>query len=153
MAADLKAYLLNCFVRGEGGGVPVGRHWAPNTIELCLGGRDLSIVQRPKALVISPNKYNGSFIGTTDVVVRDVAANEREEVREMLERLSYVLSFAGCSQVACYGWEHPEDPPIGRTRWATVARARFSKPALAIRHPEIVRVFLEGVWPEYVRVE
>lgn len=153
MAADLKGFLCNCFIRGDSGGVHSGRHWVPNTIALRLGDRELTIVQKPEALITGPSKYNGYFVETTTVHVRDVEAEERDEIRELLERLSYLLSFAGCSQVACYGWDHPEDPPIRNMHWATVARARFFKPALAIRQPGVVRGYLEGVWPEYVRVE
>ncbi len=153
MAADLKAFLCNCFVRGEGGGVRVGRHWVPNTIDLSVGGRDLSIVQRPEGLVISANKHDGFLIRTTDIVVADVGAEEREEVWVLLERLSYLLSFAGCSEVECYGWDHPQDPPIRNMHWTTFARARYSKPTLAIREAGVVRGYLEGVWSEYARVE
>jgi len=153
MAADLKGFLSNCFVHGESGGVRSDGHWVPEAIDLRLGGRDLSIVQKPEALITGPSKYNGHFVGTTTVYVRDVRTEERDEVRELLERLSYLLSFAGCSQVACYGWEHPEDPPIRGEYWATVARARFSRPTLTIRRGEVVRGYLEGVWPEYVLVE
>lgn len=153
MAADLTGFLANCFVRGDSGGVKAGLHWVPNTIDLRLGERDLSIVQRPEALIVGPSKYNGYFVETSTVVVRGVRAEERDEVRELLEKLSYLLSFAGCSQVACYGWDHPEEPPIRNMHWATVARARFTKPTLAIRQPGAVRGYLESVWPEYVRVE
>ena len=153
MAADLKGFLANCFVHGDSGGVRSGNHWVPGTIDLSLGGRDLSIVQEPEALMIGPSKYNGFFVETTTVYVREVTEEERGEVRELLERLSYLLSFAGCSQVACYGWEHPGDPPIRGEYWATVARARFSKPTLAIRQGQVVRGYLKSVWPEYVRVE
>lgn len=153
MAADLTGFLANCFVRGDSGGVRSGLHWVPNTIDLRLGERDLSIVQRPEALIVSPSKHNGYFVETSTVVVRDVRADERGEVWELLERLSYLLSFAGCSQVGCYGWDHPEDPPIRNMHWATVARARFFKPTLAIRQPGVVRGYLEGVWSEYARME
>lgn len=152
VASDLTGFLANCFVRGESGVVESEGHWVPNTIDLRFGGRDVSIVQDPRALIVGPSKHNGSFVETTRVVVRDVRAEERKEVRELLERLSYLLSFAGCSQVACYGWEHDEDPPI-RERWATVARARFSRPTLDIRNGGVVKGYLEGVWPEYFRLE
>ncbi len=152
MAADLKGFLSNCFVGGESGSVRSGDRWARNTIDLRFGGREVSIVQKPEALIVSPSKYNGWFVETTTVVVRDVRAEERDEVRELLERLSYLLSFAGCSQVACYGWEHAEDPPL-REHWATVARARYFRPTLDIRRGDVVRRYLEGVWPEYFRLE
>jgi hypothetical protein len=152
MAADLKGFLANCFVGGESGSIQSEGRWVRDTIALRFGGRDVSIVQKPRALILSPSKYNGWFVETTTVVVRDVRAEQRSEVRELLERLSYLLSFAGCSQVACYGWEHAENPPL-REHWATVARARYSRPTLDIRRGEVVRCFLEGVWPEYFRLE
>ena len=152
MAADLKGFLCNCFVGGETSSVQSGGGWVRDTLEVRFGGWDLKIVQKPEALAFNPSKYNGYFVETTTVVVRDVLAEDREEIRELLERLSYLLSFAGCSQVACYGWEHGEDPPL-REHWATVARARFFSPTLDIRRGEVVRRFLEGVWPEYFRLE
>jgi hypothetical protein len=150
MAADLKGFLSNCFVGGERGSVGSGDRWVRNTIDLRFGGREVSIVQKPEALI--PGPYNGWFVETTTVVVRDVRAEERDEVRELLERLSYLLSFAGCSQVACYGWEHTEDPPL-KERWATVARARYFRPTLDIRRGDVVRRYLEDAWLKYFRLE
>lgn len=152
MAADLKGFLSNCFVGGEGGNVRSGGRWVRDTIDLRFGGREVSIVQKPEALIVNPSKYNGWFVETTTVVMRDVRVEERDEARELLDRLSYLLSFAGCSQVAFYGWEHSEEPPL-KEHWATVARARYSRPTLDIRRGTVVRRYLEGVWPEYFRLE
>lgn len=152
MTADLKGFFSNCFVGGEVGTVHRDDRWVRDRIDLRLGGRDVSILQKPEGLAMSANRFNGSFVPTTTVIVRGVRSEERSDVRELLERLAYLLSFAGCSEVACYGWEHDDEPPM-REHWATVARARFFRPTLAIRQVGVVRGYLEGVWPRYVRLE
>lgn len=106
MAADLTGFLLNCFIGGEMCSTQPDGSRVRNRIELSFGGRDITIVQRSEIISASVNEYLGQAIPTTTVVVGNVQAEEREAVLKMLEGLSYLLSFATCSDVALYRWEH-----------------------------------------------
>jgi hypothetical protein len=153
---DLEGRLLNCFVGGEAwstleedGRVTRIR----NRIELSLGGRRVTIVQDPWVVrEKSLASYRGVAIETTTVVVRGVQAEERKDVRDMLDGLSYLLSFATGSQVALCRLSQGEDLRFGE-RWAVVARASHFRPAFDIRSGATIRAFLELVWERYSELE
>lgn len=152
MAADLEGFFLNCFIAGETGAVVRDGRPHRDTIELSLGGRSLKLVQRPEILGKSARDYRGQAVPTTTVVVRDVGVKERKQIKELLTRLSYLLSFATSSNVAFYGWSHAEDPPLSE-RWAVVAPTGFFRPAFDLASGKTVREYLERTWEGYRRLE
>ncbi|QIN85481.1 hypothetical protein GBA63_22535 (plasmid) [Rubrobacter tropicus] len=152
MAADLKGFFSNCFIAGEIGAAERDGRAYRDTIELSLGGRRVKLIQRPAILGENPRDYRGEFVETTTVVVADVSAEERDEVREMLLGLSFLLSFATSSDVGFYRWRHEQEPRLSEG-WATVAQTGFFRPAFDLSGGKRVREFLEGSWDGYRRHE
>lgn len=156
MTADLKAFLLNCFVGGETASAHPEGGWIRNKIELSLGGYDIKILQRPWVINAKLSEYRGQAVDTTTVIVSDVELEQREEVLELLQGLSYLLSFATYSDVALRGWEHLDEHPDNEPwaeNWAVVARTGYFRPTFDIRDGKEIRVYLENTCESYFRFE
>ncbi len=152
MVADLHGFFLNCFIGGETGTVQPGGRWIRDKIELSFGGHDITITQRPNIITAKASEYRGKAVHTTTVVVRNVQVEERETVLDLFQGLSFLLSFATCSGVALYGWEHQDSQPAGQ-RWSVVARTGYFRPPFDIHDGTAIRTYLERVWQEYFRLE
>jgi hypothetical protein len=152
MVADLTGFLLNCFIGGESGTVQSDGHWIRDKIELSFGERDITIIQKPEIITAKASEYRGRAVPTTTVVVHNVQVEERETVLDLLQGLTYLLSFATCSEVALYRWEHQDSPPL-KERWSVVARTGYFRPPFDIHDGTVIRTYLERVWQEYFRLE
>ncbi len=130
---------------------PDGR-WIRDKIELSLGGHNITITQRPWVIKAKASEYRGKAVHTTTVVVRNVQVEERETVLDLLQGLSFLLSFATCSNVALYGWEHQDPQPAGQ-RWSVAARMGYFRPLFDIHDGTAIRIYLERVWQKYFRLE
>jgi len=152
MAADLHGHLLNCFIGGETVTVQPDGNSIKNKIELAFGGHDITITQRPEILSAKRSEYRGQAVPTTTVVVHNVEVDEREKILHLLRGLAHLLSFATCSEVALYEWNHPGSPPSGGG-WSVVARMGYFRPPFNISDGKAIRTYLERVWQEYFRLE
>lgn len=152
MAADLKAFLLNCFIGGEvEASQPEGSR-IRNKIESSFGGRDITIIQRPEIMAAKASELRGQAIKTTTVIVPNVQVDEREKVLNLLCDLSWLLSFATGSNVALCGWEQQGSRPSGE-HWAVVARGGYFRPPFDIHDGAAIRTYLECVQREYFRLK
>ncbi len=152
MAADLKGFFSNCFIAGETRATERDGRAYRDTIELSLGGRGVKLIQRPEILGEKARDYRGGWVETTTVVVADVEAEERGEIRELLMGLSFLLSLATSSDVGFYGWSHEEEPRLSE-RWGTVAQTGFVRPAFDLSSGKRVREYLERSWDGYSKLE
>jgi transposase-like protein len=127
----------------------------PKTEATRTFGVSLSSVKRYSRLAFitaKASEYRDKQVPTTTVVVPNVPVEERESVLELLQGLSYLLSFATCSNVALYRWHQPGSKPSGE-RWRVVARLAYAQPVFDIRSGKTIRLYLERVWREYFRLE
>ena len=153
MVADLKGcFFMNCFIAGETGAAERDGRAYRDTIELSLGGRDIKLVQRPEILGRRAQDFRGQWVETTTVVIANVKKQERKQIREFLQGLSFLLSFATSSDVGFYGWSHEEEPRLSE-HWATVAQTGFFRPAFDLQSGKAVREYLECSWDGYSRLE
>jgi hypothetical protein len=142
VAADLKEFFLNCFIAGETGANERNGRAYRDTIELSLGDKSVKLMQRPEVLGERARDHRHLTVVTTTVVVANVEAGKREQVKDMLTGLSYLLSFATSSDVAFYGYADKEEPLVNE-RNAVVAHTGFTRPALDLRSGRAVREYLE----------
>lgn len=152
MAPDLRGFFANCFIAGETGAAEREGRTYRDTIELSLSGRDVKLIQRPEIVGDNPRNYRHQWVPTTTVVVANVETEEREEIKELLQSLSHLLSFATSSEVAFYRWSYDEKSPRNGG-WATVARTGFARPVVDLSSGQSVREYLERSWEGYRRLE
>jgi len=149
--ADLCAYLANCLVAGH----TMTRNansLSRDTIEFNCGR--LLLVLKQDAEVVSGDleKLKGRFCETSKVVVRDVAAEDVPTVLKVVDRLCWLLSFAGLSRVLCYRYEYPDGSGLG-THHTVFGVADYFRPTFDIRDGQVVKSFVEQTYPNFVRLE
>jgi hypothetical protein len=109
-------------------------------------------VQRPEIVGMRARDYRHQAVNTTTVVVADVEVGEREQIKELLTSLSYLLSFATNSEVAFYGYSHEEEPRVNM-RNAVVVQTGFTRPAFDLASGRTIQEYLERSWEGFRRLE
>ena len=149
-APALRAYLTNCLVAGHTSTERDGQI-IRNTITFELGGRTFVLTQHDDVV-----KQRGSFSGeraiTSEVVVSRVSADEVPSVLEAIERLCWLLSFAGLSAVSIAGHDYP-DGSGASMRHTVVGVAQYFRPTIDIRLGKEVKSFIEQTYPIFTCLE
>lgn len=149
--ADLRAYVANCLVAGHSV-THYGSTWVRDTIALSIDGKDVVLKQRANVATGSLTQFTGTFCKTTEIVVREVANAEAKKALRLVDRLCWLLSFAGLSRVVCYGHDFPDGSTHGFRR-SVGGSAEYFRPTIEIRDGEQVKRFLEQLYPKYKALE
>lgn len=78
--------------------------WVRNKISLSVAGLSIDIYQDPEFINAKKSELRGQFLKSTKLVVKDISENDIGDVVEIVKRISYLLSFATCSEVIFYAW-------------------------------------------------
>ncbi len=100
--SDYHGRLANCTTHG-------------NLIRLNAGGFEIELHQNPD-LPKNLASLRGQQVHTTDVFVRDVPADAVAKVREVIDKVCELLSFATESRVLPYYFEYPAGSGLWETR-------------------------------------
>lgn len=149
--SDLKAYIANCLVGGDtisrNGGVT-----ARDTIEFDCSGHRLVLWQRPEVISKGPEKFKGRFCETSEIIVRNVQQDAVPDALATIDRVCWLLSFAGLSKTMRYGYDYPDGNPT-QHRETVAGVADFFRPTIEIRDGKAVKSFIEQTYGNYVRLE
>ena len=96
--ADLRAYVANCLIGGHSI-TRNGNSWTRDTIEFSCAGKTLVLKQNPSVVTGSVSEFKGRFVETTEIVVREVRPTDVEKSLGVVDRVCWLLSFAGISRV------------------------------------------------------
>lgn len=144
--SDYWAGLTNCLVMGWEF-TETETHNVRNLIRLNLGGFDIELHQHSD-VISHHGKYQGTQVASTSVWIRDLKKEDFEAAQRIVQDISEILSFACASPVRKYGYEYPEATPPSYYH-ATFGVARFFRPVIWSRSGDIVKEFIEKIWPKY----
>lgn len=149
--SDLRAYVANCLIGGHAI-TQNGSSWIRDTVEFNCDGQVVLLKQ--KACVITGNvaESTGRFCETSEILVKDVAPNDVPKILAVIDRICWLLSFAGLSRVLCYGHNYP-DGSIHQVRHTVFGVADFFRPTLEIRDGEVIKSFVEQTYQNFVQLE
>ncbi len=145
--SDYWAGLTNCLVVGEEF-TETETHRVRNLIRLNLGGFDIELHQYPDVISNRQN-YVGTQVQSTSVWIRDLKKEDFERAENIVHDISEILSFACASQIRKYGYEYSEAAPPGRYHLMVPGVARFFRPIIWSQMGDVVRDFIEKIWPKY----
>lgn len=148
---NLRVYVANCLMGGDTV-TRTGTSWVRNLVEFSCGGKTIVFTQRDNIAKGSVSGFVGQFCETSEVLVRDVAAAELQKVLTVLDRLCWLLSFAGLSRVMWYGYDYPSDSKLGYRRSVT-GMANYFRPVLDVRNGTSVKEFVRQVFAAYAKLE
>lgn len=149
--SDLRAHLANCLISGHTS-TSKGRSCIRDTIEFHCGGQVFILKQKPIVITGQMSYFRGRFCETSEVLVRDVPSSEVQKTLDAINRICWLLSFAGLSTVLCYGHDYPDGGP-NQYRHTVRGTAEFFRPTLEIRDGALVKSFIEQTYPNFVRLE
>ena len=145
--SDYWAGLTNCLVVGEEL-TKTETNSVRNLIRLNLGGFDIELHQHPDVIGNRQN-YVGTQVQSTSVWIRDLKKEDFERAENIVRDISEILSFACASQIRKYGYEYSGVTPSSRYHLMIPGVARFFRPVIWSEMGDIVRDFIEKIWPKY----
>lgn len=149
--ADLKAFVANCLMGGDEI-TRDGTSWTRDLVTFTCAGFQFTFRQAKNVVAGNIEELKGTFAETSEVVVKDVAESQVQKARETLEKICWLLSFAGMCRVICYGYEYPASS--GHTHFSSVVgAANYFRPSIDIRNGRTVKEFVEQTYDQYFRLE
>jgi hypothetical protein len=149
--AVLRAYVANCLAGGHTF-TREGRHVVRDTIELSCDRKTLVLKQSREVAISQYRKLIGTFAETTEIVVPNVVASEVSGTLAVVDRVCWLLSFAGLSRVVRYGYTYP-DGSRNSSYHPAFGTAEFFRPTLEIRNGWVIKSFIEQTYVAFKRLE
>lgn len=147
--SDLRAYLANCLIGGHQM-TPQGELFIRDTVEFHCGGQVFILKQKQGVITGQISDFIGRFCETSEVLVRDVQSSKVQKTLQSIDRICWLLSFAGLSPVFRYNYEYSGG---GLHHSQEMGTAEFFRPTIAIRDGALVKSFIEQTYPNFVRLE
>lgn len=129
-----------------------GTSYIRDTVEFHCGGQIFVLKQKPNVVTGQMSDFRGRFCETSEILVRNVQPSDVQKTLQAIDRICWLLSFAGLSRVLCYGHDYP-DGGSNQSRHAVIGTAEFFRPTLEIRDGALVKSFIEQTYPNFVRLE
>lgn len=149
--ADLRVYIANCLVAGHTFTTD-GQGRLRDTIELSCDGKTLVLKQAREVVSGGHEIFRGQFAETTQVLVKNVTPTEVEQVLIIVDRICWLLSFAGLSRVVRYGHDYLGEG-IDKNRRTIVDATMYFRPTLEIHDGGLIKGFIEQTYPIYKEYE
>lgn len=142
--AELRASVANCLMGGDG----ITR----DMVEFGCGGYRFKFRQKPEVINRNFDQYKGMFFETTKVTVADVAEDKVQEAKTAIERICWLLSFAGTCQVFPFEYEYPNGSELTHN-FPVLGVAQYFRPAFEMSNGTQVKSFVEQTYNKYVCLE
>ena len=149
--SNLRAHLANCLISGHTI-TSHGRSSIRDTVEFDCGGQTFILKQKPHVVTGPMSDFIGRFCETTEILVHGVQPSEVQKTLQAIDRICWLLSFAGLSPVLCYEYGYP-DGGLNQSRHTVRRTAEFFRPTLEIRDGASVKSFVEQTYPNFLRLE
>jgi hypothetical protein len=149
--ADLRAYVANCLVGGEFI-TNYDNLFLRDTLKFQCGGRIFTLKQNRAVVENNWSELKGQFCETTEITVSGVKKDELENCLEAIDRICWLLSFAGLSKVMRYAYEYPDGTAKGM-RQTVFGTTEFFRPTLDLRDGRLITEFIQQTYTNYVANE
>lgn len=149
--AELRASVANCLMGGDTI-THKGDSWIRDLVEFDCGGYRFVFRQKPEVINHNFDQYKGTFFETTEVTVADIAEDKVQEVKTAIERICWLLSFAGTCQVIPFEYEYPNGSGLTHT-FSVSGIAQCFRPAFDISNGTQVKSFVEQTYNNYTCLE
>ncbi|MDO9446794.1 MAG: hypothetical protein Q7J20_02615 [Candidatus Nitrotoga sp.] len=149
--AELRASVANCLMGGDSI-TRKGDSWIRDLVEFDCGGYRFKFRQKPEVVNRNFDQYKGTFFETTEVTVADVAEDKVQEAKTAIERICWLLSFAGTCQVVPFEYEYPSGTGLTHT-FAVSGVAQYFRPAFEISDGTQIKSFVEQTYNQYANLE
>lgn len=148
---DLRAYVINCLIGGDTF-TSTGPSRIRNIVTFNCAGKMFEFKQRDEVAKGQINALIGQCCDTSEVLVRDVSEADLKRIIAALDRLCWLLSFAGLSRITWYGYDYPADSTYGYRR-SVGGVANHFRPIFDIHESKAFKAFVQDVFENYKKFE
>lgn len=147
----LRVFIANCLMGGDEF-TRTGNNVIRDRVVFSFGRRSYEFRQIPEVISASMEQFKGRFVPTTQVLVENVRPNEVEAVLKEVDRICWLLSFAGMCRVVRYKYEYPDGTGLGSEN-STMGTAQFFRPTFVLHDGGQIKRFVEQSYAKYRRLE
>ena len=148
---EFHAFVANCLMGGDRI-TQIGKEWIRDIVELDCGGYQFKFRQKPDVINGNIDQFKGLFAETTEVVASGIRQAQVSKIKAALDRICWLLSFAGGCRVICYGYKYKNGSDLGHYTSASGV-AQYFRPVFEIRDGKQVKAFVEQTYEAYRRLE
>lgn len=149
--ADLRAQLMNYLGCGHEM-TRYGKKSIRDTLVFECEGLPIKIVQREEIITNPRSVPSGQLIITSKAIIPNVLREDVSSSLEILDRVCWLLSFAGLSMVGRAGYEYP-DGSGNIFSHAVIGEANYFRPTIEISDGEEVIGFIHDCYEKYKALE
>jgi hypothetical protein len=148
---EFRAFVANCLMGGSDlSDTPEGS--IRDLVVFECAGRKFQFRQKLEVIAGNLASLIGNSVETTEVIVSGVCEPDLEAVKLAVERICWLLSFAGTCRVIPFGYEYPNGS--GLQNWIPFSGvAERFRPVFKIHDGNQVKKFVERVYDKYVALE
>lgn len=151
MAPSLRAYIANCLIGGDEI-TQNGSSWIRDLVSFNIAGTTIRLRQKPEVINGPISALTDRFIETSEATIEGISSEGVAEAKAIIERLCWLLSFAGTCRVIPYGYEYPADSGL-RHMQSVSGVARHFRPAFDIQDGSLVKSFVQQTYQRYCELE
>ncbi|QEW07135.1 hypothetical protein [Nitrincola iocasae] len=149
--ADLRAQLINYL--GCGHEITrYGNKVIRDTLNFECDSVRVKIVQREDVITNPHSIPFGQLIVTSSAIISNVRKEDVTSMLDILDRICWLLSFAGLSMVGRVGYEYPDGSGLGSSH-AAIGEANFFRPTIDIADGKDVVGFINDCYEKYKLLE
>ena len=147
----LRVYIANCLIGGDEI-TQTGSSWIRDLVSFNVAGTTVRLRQKPEVINGPISDLTDRFIETSEATIEGITTEGVAEAKAMIERICWLLSFAGTCRVIPYGYEYPANSGLKQVQSVSGA-ARHFRPAFEIRDGSlvvasrtIIRTLMKQAW-------
>lgn len=151
LGQSLRAYIANCLIGGD----EITQNessWIRDLVIFNIAGATICLRQKPDVIHGPLSTLTDRLIETSEATIEHIVPEEVAEAKAMIERLCWLLSFAGTCRVIPYGYEYPANSGLKQVQ-SVSGVARYFRPAFEIRDGSLVKSFVEQTYQRYSELE
>jgi hypothetical protein len=151
LGPSLRAYIANCLIGGDE--ITQNENsWIRDLVIFNIAGATIRLRQKPDVIHGPLSTLTDRLIETSEATIEHIVPGEVAEAKAMIERLCWLLSFAGTCRVIPYGYEYPANSGLKQVQ-SVSGVARHFRPAFEIRDGSLVKSFVEQTYQRYSELE
>jgi hypothetical protein len=151
LGPSLRAYIANCLIGGD----EITQNessWIRDLVIFNIAGATIRLRQKPDVIHGPLSTLTDRLIETSEATIEHIVPEGVAEAKAMIERLCWLLSFAGTCRVIPYGYEYPANSGLKQVQ-SVSGVARHFRPAFEIRDGSLVKSFVEQTYQRYSELE
>ncbi len=149
--SDIRAYVANFLGRGH----EITKYkdkWIRDSLSFNCDGFIFQFIQNREIITGNLDSFKGQFTKSTEVLIKDVKENDVKKALAVLNRICWLLSFAGLSRVICYGHEYPDGTGFGKFS-SVVGEAAYFRPSINIQDGNQTIEYIQTCYTGYKQLE